>query len=222
MKKKFLFFLITFLIITISLTPFYIKVNVECKSQFGDCPAEIVTKLKMLNSKSLFKVRNESGKILKTNFLVSEYSTQFKLPNIMLVNIISKKPIFALKNSSNGQFELIDNKGTVLVFADNSGLPTVSKSELNYKIGDTISGDDLFALNLISGVYQMYQIGYGTITNDALVVDMGTGVRVIFPLRENESEVLLGALRLIYTKVINNYLGVYSQIDMRYKNPVLR
>ena len=89
------------------------------------------------------------------------------------------------------------------------------------KVGETVSTHDLFALNLILGVNEMYQVLYGTITNDALVVDIPPSVRVIFPL-EGDSEVLLGGLRLIYAKVTADYLGTYSQIDMRYKNPVLK
>jgi hypothetical protein len=100
-------------------------------------------------------------------------------------------------------------------------LPYAITPEPLKKVGESISTRDLFALNLILGVNEMYQVLYGTITNDALVVDIPPSVRVIFPL-EGDSEILLGSLRLVYTKVTTSYLGIYSQIDMRYKNPVLR
>ena len=222
MIKKIPYFLIVLFVLVLILTPFFIKVRIECKSQYGMCPTETSTKLFLLNGKSLFQAKNNVSKILKKDFLVSAFSTQFKLPNILLVNVIVKKPYFAIKNTNLGNYELVDQKGTILEIADSTSLPTILVSEESQKVGETISEADLFALNLIAGINQMYQVGYGTITNDTLVVDMDTGVRVIFPLEGEDSEVLLGAFKLIYTKVSTNYLGIYSQIDMRYRNPVLR
>jgi len=221
MIKKLSYLLVVIFIILLFLIPLFIKVRIECKSQFGDCPAEVNSKLQTLNSKSLFSADRAIRKDLKESFLVSDFSIQFKLPNIMLVNVIAKKPYFALKDPSSGKFQLIDQKGIVLALADSSNLPTVVSTESVKKAGELIGTRDLFALNLISGVYEMYQVGYGVITNDALTVDIPHGVRVIFPL-EGDSEVLLGSLRLVYTKVTASYLGIYSQIDMRYRNPVLR
>lgn len=219
-KRFFYIFIVIFVILLFSI-PFLIKVRIECKSQFGECPAEVNSKLRMLNFQSLFLANRNVRKVLKENFLISDSSIQFKLPSTIFVNVIVKKPYFALENSFNGKFGLIDQKGIVLTIVDTSNLPVVVASEPIKKVGEVIDNKDLFALNLISGVKEMYQVGYGTIVNDTLVVDMPTGVRVIFPL-EGDSEVLLGSLRLIYAKVVANYLGVYSQIDMRYKNPVLR
>jgi hypothetical protein len=221
MIKKIPYFLIVIFVVALFLLPLFIKVKLECRSQFGECPSEVNSKLQSLNSESLFGARNKAGIILKKDFLVSDFSTQFKLPDILLIDIIAKKPYFAIKNSASGKYELIDQKGMVIAISDSSGLPTVITSDQLNQVGQEVSSEDLFALNLISGVDEMYQVGYGTITNDALVVDMPVGVRVIFPL-EGDSGVLLGALRLIYAKVTTNYLGTYSQIDMRYKNPVLR
>jgi hypothetical protein len=221
MIKKLPYLLLVVFVVFLFLVPLFIKVKIECKSQFGDCPAEISSRLQKLNSKSLFSAERNARKDLKESFLISDFSIQFKLPNVMLVNVIAKKPYFALKNSSTGKFELIDQKGIVLTLTDNSGLPYAITPEPLKKVGESISTRDLFALNLILGVNEMYQVLYGTITNDALVVDIPPSVRVIFPL-EGDSEILLGSLRLVYTKVTTSYLGIYSQIDMRYKNPVLR
>jgi hypothetical protein len=219
--KKLSYLLVFLIVIFLFSIPFFIKVKIECKSQFGECPVEVNSKLQALNLKSLFLADRDAKKVLKESFLISDFSTQFKLPNTLLINVISKKPYFALKDAKSGKFELIDQNGIVLTTSDRSNLPNVITTSPIKKIGELIESHDIFALKLISGVYEMYQVGYGTITNDALVVDMKTGVRVIFPL-EGEPDILLGSLRLIYTKVTTNYLGTYSQIDMRYRNPVLR
>ncbi len=221
MVKKLSYLLIALFVLALSASPFFIKVTAECESQYGNCPADINSGLQSLNSKNLFDARQKANSYLKNNFLVSDYSIQYKLPNVMLINIIAKKPYFAIKDSSSGKIMLIDQKGIVLAESENSGLPMVEVADSLKKIGEEVDRKNLFALNLISGINEMYQVRYGMIANDALTVDIPHGLRVIFPL-EGDSEVLLGGLRLIYAKVTADYLGTYSRIDMRYKNPVLK
>lgn len=221
MKRFFLYAPIILLTLILFVSPFFIRAKIECQSQYGECPAEIESGLMKLAPGSLIVLRNEVNSYLKKNYLVSSYSVQFKLPDIIQVDLIVKKPYFAIKSSTTGGIGLVDNKGIILSLVDSTPLPTLVTQEPISKPGQVVSNQDLFALNLILGMNAMYQINYGTIMNDSLVVDMNTGVRVIFPL-EGDDQVLLGAVRLIYTKVTSNYLGTYSQIDMRYKNPVLR
>ena len=221
MIRKLSYLFIILFVVALIVSPFFIKVGVECESQYGECPADVNSGLQSLNSKNLFDARRKANSYLKNNFLVSDYSIQYKLPNVMLINIIAKKLYFAIKDSSSGKVMLIDQKGIVLSESDNSGLPMIEVSDALKKVGGEVDKKYLFALNLISGVNEMYQVRYGMIANDALTVDIPHGLRVIFPL-EGDSEVLLGGLRLIYAKVTSEYLGTYSQIDMRYKNPVLK
>jgi hypothetical protein len=221
MIKKLSYLLVFLFVVALFVSPFFIKVTIECESQYGKCPDEINSNLASLKTKNLFDARQKANTYLKNNFLVSDSSIQFKLPNIMLVNVIAKKPYFAIKDSSSGKIMLIDKNGIVLAESENSGLPTIEAADSLKKIGEEVDKRNLFALNLISGINEMYQVRYGMIANDALTVDIPHGLRVIFPL-EGDSEVLLGGLRLIYAKVTADYLGTYSQIDMRYKNPVLK
>jgi cell division septal protein FtsQ len=215
--------IIIFIILAFFLfTPFFIKGKAVCKSQLGDCPGEINQKLSDLNGKNIFKVKTESAKILKSSYLVGDFSMQFRLPNAVLINTIIKKPKYAIFDRSKNKYFLIDASGTVLSTADNSSYPTLVKEVEDRSPGTQIGGDDLFALKILEGVSVMYQVFVGTKNNETLVVDMPDGIRVIFPLRDAEPDVLLGSLRLIYTKVTTEYSGKYSQIDMRYKNPVLR
>jgi hypothetical protein len=221
MIRKLSYLLIALFVVALFASLFFINVIAECESQFGDCPSDVNSGLKSLNSKNLFDARRKANSYLKNSYLVSDYSIQYKLPNIMLINIIAKKPYFAIKDSSSGKIILIDRRGIVLAESEDSGLPMIEVADSLKKIGEEVDKKYLFALNLISGVNEMYQVRYGMIANDALTVDIPHGLRVIFPL-EGDSEVLLGGLRLIYAKVTAEYLGTYSQIDMRYKNPVLK
>jgi len=199
------------------LTPFLIKVQIECRSQDGECPVGTNDKLSgqagssSAGQISLFQAKKNISKTLKKDPMVTEFSTQFKLPNIILVNIISKKPIFAIKDRTSGKYYLTSREGIILSTVDSSSLPTVEQDG---------SIPNLFALNIVLGVYQMYHVLYGVISNDTLVVDMGTGFRVIFPL-EGDEQVLLGSLRLIYSKIQTSNPNNYKQVDLRFANPVL-
>jgi len=218
MIKKILSWLAVIFVVSLVLSPFLItqflvKVKIECLSQFGQCPTEINSKLKNLNSKNLFNSKKDVSKILKAETLVSDFSMQYKLPNILLINLLVKKPMYAIKDASLGKIFTVDKDGHLLSEVASTTLPLVIQNDQKV---------NTFTLNLMLGIYQMYQVGYGTIVNDALVVDIPNGLRVIFPVGGDDPEILLGALRLIYSKVTTEYAGVYSEIDMRYKNPVLR
>lgn len=224
MRKKILTGVFVMLLPLLLILPgFFIKVQIVCKSQLGGCPAEIDENLRKLDGKSIFVAKRQIKKELKSYFLMSEYSTQFKLPNILRVNLIVKKPIFAIRNISTNTYGLVNKDGIVLAQSNTNSLPVVFVKEATPMVGQTVSSSDLFALNLIDGVFKMYQIGSGFVEERTLLVELPGGVRVIFPLEGADRDLLLGSLRLIYPNVQNDSGGSnYSQIDLRYKNPILR
>lgn len=201
--------------------PFFLKIGIKCQSQFGECPSEVLRDLQNYKNKSLYSAKAGISKSLKKNYLVSSYILQFKLPNVVLVQVVVKKPVFALQNKAAGMVALTDIDGKVLSTNKQTTLPVIDIDHELPKPGDYVGDNNLFALKLISGVNEMYQISLGQLINDTLVVDLTGPIRVIFPL-EGETEVLLGALKLIYTKTQGDLAGKFTQIDLRYKNPVLR
>lgn len=222
--KKIILPVVLILAVLLFFSPrFLINVKITCKSQYGDCPSEIVEQIKSLNGKKMFYVKNQLGKILESNFLVSAFNVQFKLPNVLKVDLIIKKPAFALKNISSAEILLIDKEGRILSKSTQTSLPIVFTNDNFSNIGDKVSDKNLFALELILGLSKMYQVTSGTIEGDTLLVDIPGGVRVLFPLEGAEKDLLLGSLRLIYTN-IRDVSGkmLYSQIDLRYHDPVLR
>lgn len=222
MKKIIILILVSLSFVAILLSPFFIKVKIICESQFGPCPDELNSKLQAFNSKSLFSAKKGTTKILKADFLVSDFSLQYKLPDILTINLLIKKPEFAMVNKNTGDTALIDKDGQVLSISKNTTLPRVLVSTNLPKPGENIGQTNLKAMKLIEGVFEMYQVAIGAVDNTSLTVDIPGQVRVIFPL-DQDTQVLLGSLRLVYTKIsAGNLAGKYSQIDLRYKNPVLR
>lgn len=221
MKKYIIPFSLLLLALCIIIIKFTVSVQISCHSQYGDCPPEIKDQLLLLNGKNMFVAEKDSKKWLKSNLLVSEFNTQFKLPNVLKIDVIVKKPLFALQNAEG--YALIDKEGVVLVQTKNTILPSVVINKNLPQIGDKIDSISLFALELIEGVYKMYQVKVGYIEENALLVDLTGQTRVLFPLVGADRDTLLGSLRLIYANIQSPENGtVFSQIDLRYKNPVLR
>ncbi|HTK03622.1 MAG TPA: hypothetical protein VL401_02525 [Alphaproteobacteria bacterium] len=191
------------------LSPFVVKVKIECRTQYGNCP------FKLESGDNLYQTKKKTAKYLKNNFLVTDFSMHFKLPDILRVDVLIKKPSFMLKNDTN-QVVTIDQNGRVLGTSSDTALPSVSVLGNLKKVGEIVDQKHLFALNLMQGVNQMYQIDNGKIEDDSLVVELPPSIKVIFPL-SGDSQILLGSLRLVYSKV-----GEYHEIDLRFKNPVLR
>lgn len=211
-SKVLLLMFLTLSVLIIFSLPFFVKVEIECKSQYGECPYDINAKLQMLNFKNLRTAKTEIKKILKQTPSVTDYSIQFKLPPTLLVELLVKKPIFAIRDASN-QIYLIDKDGKILSTTNSTNLPIIIQES---------STPNLFALNLINGIFQMYQIRQGEIHDQSLVVELPTQIRVILPL-QGDFEILLGSLRSIYSKIENSeQKGKFSEIDLRFRNPVLR
>lgn len=221
MIKKIPFFIALTAIVIFLATPFFIKVRVECKSQYGACPSDIVSALDRFSGLSVYSAESKIKKALKGNLLVSGFSIQFKLPNNLSVNIILIKPSFAAVDRSSGKIGLVDTSGRILSVSDSTTLPKVT-TDINLKTGTFVDEKTLFALKIIGGVYEMYQIDNGEIQNNSLLVELPSRFTVTFPL-EGDTQVLLGELRLVYARAQNSAdLASYSQIDLRFKNPVLR
>jgi hypothetical protein len=161
-------------------------------------------------------------KILGSSYMVLEYGIQFKLPNVLKVDVILKKPFFALKNRASGQIALVDKEGTVLAVSDTTTFPVVITNDNLPKPSEKTDGKSFLALTLIDGVHKMYQTMSGIIEGNTFLVELPGPIRVIFPLIDADRDLLLGSLKLVYSNTQNRDGVLYKEIDLRYKNPVLR
>ncbi|HKC04839.1 MAG TPA: hypothetical protein VKC54_03130 [Patescibacteria group bacterium] len=180
-----------------------------------------MTGIAAFNGKNLVSAKAGVSKALKKNYIVSDFSLQFKLPNILSVQVLAKKPVFALYNTATNQSALIGPEGETLSISSGTSLPRLFINQNLPKPGERVSANYLFALKLIGGVFEMYQVGEGDLQSGSLTVDLPGPIKVIFPL-EGDRDVILGALKLIYAKTQGEGSRKFSQIDLRYKNPVLR
>jgi len=221
-RKVFLFLALLALIISpFFLLPRILKIGkINCKSQFGPCSKNLEEKIRNISQekKSLSETKKELAAFLESDIIVNDFSFQFKLPDKLEINIIERKPKFAVQNQ-NGMVALIDGNGYVITIEDSTGLPRLITSESLPNVGEKVTEEALFALELLYDMFSFYQVRTGKIDKSSLVIELSRGPKVIFPL-EGSHQALLGSLRLVLDKL--NSDSQVSTIDLRFKNPIIK
>lgn len=152
----------------------------------------------------------------KNTKLIDNYSFRFKLPSTLRIDLILKKSKYALYQKNTNEIVVLDDKGMVLEKVKETNLPYVVISDNLLNIGEVVGSKKTFALELLYGIYYLYQVKSGEIINDSLEVIVPDAGKIIFPLI-GERDILLGSMKLILTRS-----GKFKEIDLRYKNPVIK
>lgn len=212
----------------IILVPRILTINeVVCSSQFGPCNQIISEGVKKAEKKKLMDAKDELKRFLSADVLVSNYSIQLRLPDRLEVNIVTRKPRYALKGTTSETLAIVGRDGRVIGTEKKSNLPTVEVAGTLPDVGDVVASDILFALDIVYDMYSAYSVSSGKVENESLVVEFKQGLEVIFPL-EGERKVLTGSLVAIFSRLNSEDEDFridetpVSIIDLRFKNPVLR
>ena len=224
-KKKSLIFLGLFLIFVILAVaaPGIIPVKeISCQSQFGPCRSELENSLKTFEGKSLKEARAGIKSLLTADVLIDSFDVRFKLPSGYEVLLIEKKPVYALWDLGKKAAALVDRQGYIIAIVPSTNLPTLKGDNLFEGVGQTLGEEKLFALEVLSQMFQFYQVKEGALSKDSLIIEVDDGPRVIFPL-QGDKGVLISSLRLIISKLESEEGGKskLAIIDLRYKNPVV-
>lgn len=205
--------------------PRIIRINkISCKSQYGDCNPDLAERFSKLQGSTLFAAKKGVREELSGEKTISDFMIQFKLPSNLVVNVLEKKPKYALRALDT--YALVDREGLVIKIEKETPLPYIEVAGVLPNVGERVSPEDNFGLELIYNVYATYQVRGGRLENQSLVVELPQGLKVIFPL-EGEKEVLLGALRVILDRLNqedkDSRIGKeITEVDLRFQNPVLK
>ena len=206
-----------FLLFPFLVLPRIIKVRVvECYNQYGLCSNEFLTKVNPVLGESFDTAKKKISEEFKNTKLIENYSFRFKLPSTLRIDLILKKSKYALYQKNTNEIVVLDNKGVVLEKVQTINLPHVITVDNLPNIGEVVENKKTFALELLYGIYYLYQVKSGEIVNDSLEVRIPDAGKIIFPL-SGERDILLGSMKLILTRT-----GKFKEIDLRYKNPVVR
>lgn len=199
--------------------------KVECRSQYGACPADILFSLPYFEGVDYRFAKSEIKRILDDNLTVESYLTQYQIPNALAIDLVIKKPKLAILVSKDGLYYLISKDGVVLEKVGETNLPTVVKESGSFNLGDRIVDKDSFALKIYEKVTSKYTINSANLEKNELKIKLNDGPVVRFPL-EGDLDSLTGSLVLIFSRLNDGSEGIrieeVHEIDLRFKNPVLR
>jgi hypothetical protein len=214
---------IILIIIFVLSTPFAVKRlikidKIECVNQFGSCTYEF----QLGNYKY---VKDQIEKKLDEDVQVNSYLIQYKIPSTVKLDINIKSPKNAIYVNSTNKYYLISEDGLVLSTSDTSSLPVIKIDTGELEIGKVVDEKFKFALSILDNLSFLYFVKEGLFDKSSLRFVSQEGVNIIFPV-EGEVDLLVGSLRIIFSRLNDETEGIrmneIREIDLRYKNPVLR
>ncbi|MBI3396920.1 hypothetical protein HY045_00425 [Candidatus Woesebacteria bacterium] len=199
--------------------------NVICRTQYDSCSDDLLLKLSRVRGKTLFESKRAVKALLSNDFEVSKFSSKFNLPDTLQVNILVRKPVFVLEPKNGDKFYLVDKSGFVLRTSSSTSLPILQTDDESFEIGKKVGDDKLFALGILGGVYNMYQIKYAALVDNSIKVISQEGITLVFPT-SGDKDLLLGSVRLILSRLNkisqDSRIDKVQSIDLRFKNPIIK
>jgi len=199
-------------------------------SQYGPCGSHFQKNLNSSLSKDFQTAKKETQQFLKNETLVRSYSYQFKFPDELSLNIVLRKAESALTDFSNSYYALIDKDGYVVSYQESTFLPVVKTKLTPPNVGEKVQESLIFALDMIKTMFTLYEVREGEILGTTgLMIKLNDGNTVIFPLT-GDKDILVASLQVILSQLNSNSsdtkigkaLGGNVNIDLRYKNPVIK
>lgn len=219
---------IILVIIFIYLIPLAIKSlikidKIECKSQFGNCDERIAFSVQKIGN---YKDVNEQiEKRLNDDMQINSYLIQYKIPSTLKIELNIKTAKNAIYSNQTNKYYLISEDGLVLSLGDDTNLPIIKIDDPKLDVGNQIKENQKFAIEILNNMTFLYSINEGQIEKNSLIFKNTEGVTIIFPTEGNVN-LLIGSLRLIISRLNDEAEGIrmneIAEIDLRYKNPVLR
>ena len=196
--------------------------EISCESQFGPCRKEVEAALDIFQGESLRKAKKQITTQLETEVYIESFVVRFMLPNGLKVFVIEKKPVYALKDLDKQAIALTDKEGYIVAIVDETNLPVLLGRGLFGAVGEKVETEILFGLEVLSDMFQYYQVKETVFERSGFSVELGDGPKVVFPL-EGDKAVLISSLRLIISKIEEEEEGKSKKatIDLRFKNPVV-
>lgn len=221
--------------------------TISCRVDEGrECSAEIITELNQYIGKNLLFIRKDEieDRIISADRLAAGASAKFRLPNSLIVSIVSRRPAAAITLSENfSEAVTVDSEGVILGKTDESaGLPRLVWPGIStWPIEKRLPENIVRGLTLTSLAGEKFQLE-GIVSIDSGSPYRSTGqastemavssvpVAAMMRLKSGEKVWLgldkepveqLTRLQLVLNQVRIENKQV-SEIDLRFDNPVIR
>lgn len=221
-KLLFLPIFIVLVILAFYLFPKFIKIQkIECQTQFGECEKVLIDKFSIVPGQNLAQAQKNFKIATNSEIVIVDSRSQFVLPNLFKIYLVLKTPKYAIRVNDTA-YALVGEDGYVISLLGSTNYPYLTGEFPSYSVGEAVSEEVHFALEILRNVNYLYLTNSAKLENSSLHIELEDGTRVIFPL-EGNVRALVGSLRLIVSekKELSESLSL-KQIDLRFKNPVLK
>jgi len=204
--------------------------SVSCLSQIGTCNSETLFRIDNVKGHDIITTKKILASELLKDIFVEEYAIRYRIPNSYQVSLVEREPKYILKSSKNSWSAIVDKNGIVLSLGEKATeYPAILTDADLLNPGEKVDDTKFFALNIAYSLFTYYNVTKtGIIIADGVVFELADGMKVIFPLA-GDREALLGSLALVLNRLNNadrNFTidgkTSFSELDLRYKNPILR
>lgn len=194
--------------------------KIVCRSQFGPCSETLLQSLAKFRGVPAFEVIGSAKKTLSLDRKVSKFRVRYLFPETLAIDVVERKAEVALGKQGFDGYVLVDKDGYVLAVEKNTSLPIINvmdNQNINFLPGTKISDNLFFAEKLMKYIFTLYSVKLAVYYGDRVEAKLNSGQKVIFPI-SGDVEVLIGSLNLILSRGEIRM----GEIDLRYKNPVIR
>lgn len=224
MRRIFLFFGIL-LSILLGLLFFFLKVRtVSCEADGSiQCSSLLFEKLSAFQGNRLFQSERKIRNTLSSEPEVLSYAVKTSPLGDITVRITLREGSIALKPESSNTYTLYTKDGILVKEAAQTSLPTVVlKEQISTEAVPFVAALS-YQLTTILPISQM------TVEGESLKVVLRDNRILIYPL-QGDIDVLLGSTLITFSQlnltegklIIDRQAVVIREIDLRFKNPVLR
>jgi len=196
--------------------------GISCESQYGPCSPDITKALEGVTLSNLQESRKNLEAVLQKNKKIKKYVINYTFPKTLKAQILERKPQVAVLRKNATNYILVDKEGIILEESENTPLPIITIAEVGH------TSDELtFAANLQYELFTNFNVNSSIMNEDHLFITKD-GIDFLFPLKGDLDEIL-GSYNLILSWLksekeesrIEQARSV-TEIDLRYKNPVMR
>lgn len=226
-KNKAFPFVLVVLVIIFLFIGYTVKIdNIICKTSEGSCPPVIVNSLKEVSGENYFKTKNKIHKILDSNKIIQNFSIKYNVPNVFIVDVFYKKHDYCIYSKKDNKYINIDLGGNIINISEKNENGCILYDEFKISENMKISESDMFLLKINKKMNLIYTIdeSYFESSSKSLVVKVYDH-KIYFP-DNGDTDYLVGSVALIISRLNDIKQGFKmnntGEIDLRYKNPVVR
>lgn len=204
----------------------FLVTDLECHSQFGKCDNEFTSRILRGLPVKYSNLDSYLTNVLQDESEVYKYTYQLKLPSRIRLDVVIRKPVFALKSDSVTSASLVDQDGKVVGISEDTTLASMYIEEQLPNVGQSVSEETMSRILIAQGIYKIVNVEKLMVKGSDIYIDSTNVPEIVLPT-DKDHELLLGSVGLVLSRLKHIQeetkidISEISRIDFRYKDPII-